>query len=182
MLKKYFMSSPSVSVLRLVLVLTLLIASLSASARKLSGRVVDAATGRTISYATVELLSVDDSSLVATAIVKTDTLWNDEVYSYYNIKNVQNNTDYILRASAVGYETAYKRVKVRMGERVAQQWIGDIQLKENTTMLDELRRQGYRQASLAVQKANYAVRMYLSVGFEIIDENEEEYIMLCRLN
>ncbi len=51
-----------------------------------------------------------------------------------------------------------------------------------TTMLDELRRQGYRQASLAVQKANYAVRMYLSVGFEIIDENEEEYIMLCRLN
>ena len=138
MLKKYFMSSPSVSVLRLVLVLTLLIASLSASARKLSGRVVDAATGRTISYATVELLSVDDSSLVATAIVKTDTLWNDEVYSYYNIENVQNNTDYILRASAVGYETACKRVKVRMGERVAQQWIGDIQLKENTTMLDEL--------------------------------------------
>ena len=51
-----------------------------------------------------------------------------------------------------------------------------------TTMLDELRRQGCRQASLAVQKANYAVRMYLSVGFEIIDENEEEYIMLCRLN
>lgn len=51
-----------------------------------------------------------------------------------------------------------------------------------TTMLDELRLQGYRQASLAVQKANYAVRMYLSVGFEIIDENEEEYIMLCRLS
>lgn len=28
---------------------------------------------------------------------------------------------------------------------------------------------------------NYAVRMYQKVGFEIVDENEEEYIMICRL-
>ena len=28
--------------------------------------------------------------------------------------------------------------------------------------------------SLAVQKANYAVMMYKNVGFEIVDENEEE--------
>ena len=26
-----------------------------------------------------------------------------------------------------------------------------------------------------------AVRMYKNVGFEILDENEEEYIMICRL-
>ena len=48
-------------------------------------------------------------------------------------------------------------------------------------MLSLLKEQGYRQASLAVQKANYAVRMYQKVGFETIDENEEEYIMVCRL-
>ncbi len=48
-------------------------------------------------------------------------------------------------------------------------------------MLDELRRRGYDRASLAVQKANYAVRMYKKAGFEIVDENEEEYIMVCRL-
>lgn len=48
-------------------------------------------------------------------------------------------------------------------------------------MLALLKEQDYRQASLAVQKANYAVRMYRNVGFEIIDENEEEYIMVCRL-
>lgn len=30
----------------------------------------------------------------------------------------------------------------------------------------------------AVQKANYAVQMYKNVGFEIIDENDEEYIMM----
>lgn len=47
-------------------------------------------------------------------------------------------------------------------------------------MLDVLKQAGYQQASLAVQKANYAVRMYQKVGFTIIDENEEEYIMLCR--
>lgn len=49
-------------------------------------------------------------------------------------------------------------------------------------MLEELRNAGYRQASLAVQKANYAVRMYRSTGFEIIGENDEEYIMVCRLD
>ena len=123
---------------RAVTVLLLLVVTLSVSARKLTGRVVDDATGRTIPNATVELLSIEDSSVVATAIMKSDTTWSNDIYSYYNIENVQNNTEYILRASAIGYETAYKRVKVRMGERVAQQWIGDIKLKENTTMLDEL--------------------------------------------
>ena len=48
-------------------------------------------------------------------------------------------------------------------------------------MLRILKDRGYKQASLAVQKANYAVRMYQKTGFEIVDENGEEYIMLCRL-
>ncbi len=49
-------------------------------------------------------------------------------------------------------------------------------------MLDHLREKGYRQASLAVQKANYAVKMYQRVGFNIVDQNDEEYIMVCPLN
>ena len=48
-------------------------------------------------------------------------------------------------------------------------------------MLQLLKNQGYKQASLAVQKANYAVRMYQKVGFEIVDENTEEFIMVCHL-
>ena len=48
-------------------------------------------------------------------------------------------------------------------------------------MLEMLKEQGYERASLAVRKANYAVRMYEKVGFRIIDENEEEYIMVCDL-
>jgi ribosomal protein S18 acetylase RimI-like enzyme len=56
--------------------------------------------------------------------------------------------------------------------------IGTVLMKE---MLRILIDRGYKQASLAVQKANYAVRMYQKTGFEIVGENEEEYIMLCRL-
>lgn len=48
-------------------------------------------------------------------------------------------------------------------------------------MLLHLKFCGYKQASLAVQKANYAVRMYQKVGFMIVDENEEEYIMTMDL-
>lgn len=48
-------------------------------------------------------------------------------------------------------------------------------------MLNLLRRTGFRQTSLAVQKENYAVKMYRKVGFTVVDENDEEYIMLCKL-
>lgn len=48
-------------------------------------------------------------------------------------------------------------------------------------MLELLKQQGYKRASLAVQKANYAVKMYEKVGFKTIDENDEEYIMVCEL-
>lgn len=48
-------------------------------------------------------------------------------------------------------------------------------------MLELLKWQGYRKASLAVQKANNAVRMYKKVGFKIVGENAEEYIMVFEL-
>ena len=48
-------------------------------------------------------------------------------------------------------------------------------------MLELLRSQGWTRASLAVQKANYAVRMYEAVGFRTVAENEEEYIRVCNL-
>lgn len=46
-------------------------------------------------------------------------------------------------------------------------------------MLFQLKQARYTAASLAVQKENYAVKMYEDVGFHIIGENEEEYIMVC---
>jgi len=58
------------------------------------------------------------------------------------------------------------------------QGIGTRLMKE---MLSLLRTRGFKKASLAVQKANYAVRMYESVGFHTVDENDSEYIMVCEL-
>lgn len=52
--------------------------------------------------------------------------------------------------------------------------IGTALMRE---MLDTLRDAGYRHASLSVQKANYAARMYRKLGFQIIGENAEEFIM-----
>ena len=55
------------------------------------------------------------------------------------------------------------------------QGIGTAMMQE---MLTTLKNAGYKQASLSVQKANYAAKMYLKLGFEIVNENEEEYIMV----
>ena len=49
------------------------------------------------------------------------------------------------------------------------------------SMLKLLKDKGYNQTSLAVQKNNSAVKMYKAVGFEIIDELEEEFLMICKL-
>lgn len=56
--------------------------------------------------------------------------------------------------------------------------IGTILISE---MLKLLKNKGYSKVSLAVQKANYAVKMYKRVGFKIVDDNEEEFIMICDL-
>ena len=58
------------------------------------------------------------------------------------------------------------------------QGIGTALMEE---MLALLRERGYKKASLSVQKANYACRLYLKTGFRIVAENEEEYIMVCDL-
>jgi ribosomal protein S18 acetylase RimI-like enzyme len=39
---------------------------------------------------------------------------------------------------------------------------------------------GYKQISLSVDKANYAVKMYQKLGFEIVEENEQDYLMLLK--
>ena len=60
-----------------------------------------------------------------------------------------------------------------------RQGIGTELLQE---MLQLLRRDGYPQVSLSVQKANYAFRMYRKAGFEVLKETEEEYLMVCKLD
>ena len=50
------------------------------------------------------------------------------------------------------------------------------------SMIGLLKEAGYQKASLSVQKENYAVKMYRNLGFTIIGENDEEYLMAVSLN
>ena len=56
--------------------------------------------------------------------------------------------------------------------------IGTAMMKR---MLSLLKESGYEKASLSVQKANYAAKMYQDIGFEIVAENDEEYVMVKAL-
>ena len=67
---------------------------------------------------------------------------------------------------------------ISLYEEYRNMGIGTVLMRD---MLEFLKNKGYKQTSLSVQKENYAARMYQKVGFEVIDENEEEYIMVCRL-
>jgi len=58
------------------------------------------------------------------------------------------------------------------------QGIGTAMIKE---MLSLLKTHGYKHVSLSVQKANFAAEMYRKIGFEIVRENEEEWIMIYNL-
>lgn len=53
--------------------------------------------------------------------------------------------------------------------------IGTAMMKD---ILALLKSNGYKQVSLSVQKNNYAAKLYLKVGFEIVKESDEEYIMV----
>ncbi len=54
--------------------------------------------------------------------------------------------------------------------------IGTALLKK---LLSALKSQGCPKVSLSVQKANYAVKMYQAVGFHVVSEKDEEYIMVA---
>lgn len=55
------------------------------------------------------------------------------------------------------------------------QGIGTVLMQH---MLENMRDAGCCRASLAVQKDNYAFEMYRKLGFRVIGENDQEYIMI----
>jgi ribosomal protein S18 acetylase RimI-like enzyme len=48
-------------------------------------------------------------------------------------------------------------------------------------MINYLRENGYKQTSLNVKKDNYAVKLYQKIGFKVIEQDEEDYLMLLKL-
>jgi len=49
-------------------------------------------------------------------------------------------------------------------------------------MILYMQEKGYKQTSLSVDKKNYAAKMYMKLGFEIIHENEGDYLMRMKLD
>lgn len=49
-------------------------------------------------------------------------------------------------------------------------------------MIKYLKEKKYEQASLSVDKNNYAVKMYKKLGFKTIRENKYDYLMVLKLN
>ncbi len=48
-------------------------------------------------------------------------------------------------------------------------------------MIQYLYEKGYKKASLSVSKKNYAFKLYQNLGFRIVNEQEEDYIMLLEI-
>lgn len=125
------------NILRRIFFFLFLLTALNASARKIVGNVVDEKTHEAVIGATIELLSPKDSTVLFRTVVKEDTTqWGR--YAYFTVDNVSNNTEYVMRISAIGYVTKCVNIKVRMGEKVATQYFNDFTLKQDSHMLNEV--------------------------------------------
>ncbi|MGT2923787.1 GNAT family N-acetyltransferase [Streptococcus caviae] len=69
-------------------------------------------------------------------------------------------------------------LSISLFEDYRGQGIGTALMKE---MLTLLKTSGFKAASLSVQKANYAVKLYRKLGFGIYSEKDEELIMVVEL-
>lgn len=59
------------------------------------------------------------------------------------------------------------------------QGVGTALMKK---MIYCLKEKGYSQASLSVQKANYAAKLYKKLGCEVIRDEHDEYLMVLNLS
>lgn len=69
-------------------------------------------------------------------------------------------------------------IAIALFEEYRNKGIG-TQLMEQ--MIKWMQKKGFRQVSLSITKGNPAIRLYKRLGFQIIDENEEDYIMLLKI-
>ena len=110
----------------------------------------------------------------------------------------QKKDDYCLVADLNGQIIGAVWIRILADEIKGYGYVDDKTPEFAISLLKEYRKQGigtrlmqrmisylmvkdYNQTSLSVQKENYAVRMYQKLGFEIIDENNEDYLMLLKL-
>ena len=96
----------------------------------------------------------------------------------YNNKIVALSWSRILNGEVKGYgniddKTPEIAISVLKGYR--NKGMGTSLLKEH---LKVLKNNNYKRVSLSVNKENYALDLYKKLGFDIIKENNEDYIMV----
>ena len=95
-------------------IFSLLIASLfvmTASAQKtttVTGRVLDSESAEALSYATVQVLKADTTSMIAGAATNLN--------GYYTVKNVPSGT-YVMKVSYIGYRNFFRQIEIKEGQK-----------------------------------------------------------------
>ena len=95
---------------------------------KISGKVVEQATGQVVEYANVAILKTTDSSMVDGTITSPN--------GTFTIENVAPGK-YILQVSFIGYETYKHPTNIQVTQDKPTVNVGKIALKSNATMLQE---------------------------------------------
>ena len=108
--------------------------SLSVNARRvISGTVSNCLTGEPVSGVTVQLLSKDST------VLKTDFthFTNNNATAKYRLPH-DNNGEYILKFSKLGFHTQYKNININLSKRITEYPVDNICLQEEAKVLDEV--------------------------------------------
>lgn len=136
-------------------------------------------------YTVLMVVNIFSSSLTSAGIVSL--LWFDELYikiisallSFVTVSVSAYIKQFNLNTMVKSHKSTATKLLAARDELTCL--LMKCRLQDMVKMLELLKWQGYERASLAVQKENYAVKMYKNVGFKTVDENAEEYIMVCEL-
>ncbi len=69
-------------------------------------------------------------------------------------------------------------IAIALFEKYRNKGIGTQMMEQ---MIVWMKSEGYAQVSLSITKGNPAIRLYERIGFQTIDENKVDYIMLLKL-
>lgn len=91
-----------------------------------TGRVLDSESAEALSYATVQILKADTTSMIAGGTTNLN--------GYYNVKNVPAG-QYVMKVSYIGYHNFFRQVEIKQGQTEFNG--GTIILTPNSVVLEE---------------------------------------------
>lgn len=113
----------------LLLFAILILTFANATAQKkttVTGRVLDSESAEALSYATVQILKADTTSMIAGGATNLN--------GYYNVKNVPAG-QYVMKVSYIGYHNFFRQVEIKQGQTEFNG--GTIILTPNSVVLEE---------------------------------------------